>query len=90
MGLSFGKLLLLAVIIFAVWYTVKRPSLIEAVTRAARREMTKHRPRRAPPGPVREAEDLVKCERCGAYAAVGAPPCDRADCPRRTNRRTPH
>jgi hypothetical protein len=82
MGLSFGKLLLLAALAAVVWYWLKRPHLIEAVTRAVRREMRgQARPR--PAGPAIEAEDLVKCERCGAYVAAHAGACGRPDCPRR-------
>lgn len=80
MGLSFGKLIVLAIVVSAVWYTLKRPNLIETVTRAARREMGK-RPRPAAGPPEIEAEDLVKCGRCGAYVAAGSASCGRPDCP---------
>jgi hypothetical protein len=36
----------------------------------------------APPRASIVAEDLVACDRCGAYVAMGAPGCGRADCPR--------
>jgi hypothetical protein len=82
MGLSFGKLVVLAIVIFAVWYTLKRPNLIEGVTRAVRREMKGRRPRPAEPAPALVAEDLVKCARCGAYGTADSGGCGRADCPR--------
>lgn len=83
MELSFGKLVVLAVVVLVVWYGYKYTQRIEAVRQAVRREMAARRQSpSAPPG--RAAEDLVKCERCGAYvAAQSGGACGRADCPRR-------
>lgn len=82
MGLSFTKLLLLAVLGLAVWYGYKYRSRIEAVRRAFAEERAKGHQPSPPPPPKIAAVDLVPCERCGAYvAAHGARPCGRVDCP---------
>jgi len=81
LGLSFGKLILLGVIIVVVWSAFKYAQRIEAVRRAVRREMAARRERQAR-GPSVPAEDLVKCKSCGAYvAARSTAACGRADCP---------
>jgi uncharacterized protein len=81
MGLSIGKLLILAAIAVVVWYGFKYRSRVDAVRRAFEREFAGRR-RRPPPPPKIAAVDLAPCERCGAYvAARGATPCGRADCP---------
>ena len=82
LGLSLGKLLLLAIIIAIVWYGLKYMHRVEDVRRALRQQMERQR-KSATPGPRSiEAEDLVKCARCGAYVAEGsATNCGRPDCP---------
>lgn len=82
LGLSLGKLLLLALIIAIVWYGFKYMQRVEDVRRALRQEMERRRKSgRSGPRSI-EAEDLVKCARCGAYvAAEGATNCGRPDCP---------
>ena len=83
MGLSFGHLVVVVAVVLVLWYGVKYTQRIEAVRRAVRREMGARRhdaPHRRPTAAA--AEDLVKCERCGAYVAAGSSaPCGRADCP---------
>jgi len=80
LGFSFGKLLLLLLLVAAVWFGFRHVSRVEAVRRALREELQRRqRPQKAQPI---EAEDLVKCAPCGAYvAARGATNCGRADCP---------
>jgi uncharacterized protein len=82
LGLSLGKLILLAIIIAVVWYGFKYMERVETLRRTQRREADRQR-KSAPPGPRGiEAEDLVKCARCGAYVAAGsATHCGRPDCP---------
>jgi hypothetical protein len=76
-GLSFGKLLVLIVLIAVVWYGFKHVARTEKV----RQEAAKKRAPAAGPRRV-EAEDMVKCGACGAYvAARGASNCGRSDCP---------
>jgi hypothetical protein len=72
--ISLPKLLLIAVVIFAVWYAVRWLNRPPAA--AARR-----RPQRRRPTPRLEAEDLVPCAGCGAYVAQTARSCGRAKCP---------
>jgi hypothetical protein len=80
-GLGFGKLFLLVAIIVIVWSAFKYAQRIDAVRRGVRREMDARRARQAR-GPTIAAEDLVKCDRCGAYvAAHSTASCGRADCP---------
>jgi hypothetical protein len=84
MGLSVGKLFILALLGLIVWYGFKYRRRVDAVRRAFEREFAKGRkPPPPPPPPARVAAvDLVPCERCGAYVASrGAAPCTRADCP---------
>lgn len=80
LGFSFGKLLVLAVIILIVWYGFKYVQRVEELQRMLRREMKRRRDG-APQPRTLPAEDLVKCERCGAYVAAGSSTsCGRADC----------
>ena len=81
-GLSVTKLLLLAILIVIVWYGFKYAARVEAVKQALRSEM----PRRRDSGDMRRSkrpvEDLVKCQRCGAFvAAQGATNCGKPQCP---------
>lgn len=91
-GLSFGKLLLLAILILIVWYGFKYAARIEAVKQSLRAEALRRgqagggggggdmRGDRAPA--ARPVEDLVKCPRCGSFvAAVGAANCGKPGCP---------
>jgi len=84
MGLSFGKLIVVAVVFFVVWTVFRYARRVEATARTLRRELER---RRGPPDPaptprVVAAEDLVKCERCGAYVAGrAAHACGRPGCP---------
>ena len=82
---SFGKLVVLAIIIAVVWSAFKYARRIDEIRRAARREMAARGQTAASGrGSVRAAEDLVKCQRCGSFvAAVSGAACGRADCPRR-------
>jgi len=79
--ISFPKLLLIAVVIFAVWYAVRwlnRPPAAKSRARPAGpgRQTGPQAARRV------EAEDLVACPTCGAYVAQSARSCGRAACPR--------
>jgi len=84
MGLSFGKLVVLAIVIAVVWTVFRYARRMDAATRALRRELERRR-ERAQPAAGRTtiaAEDLVKCDRCGAYvAARGGASCGRPGCP---------
>ncbi len=71
MGLSFGKLLLLVLLVAAVWLgimiyrrSVRQRDLAETKT----------------PKPL-GAVATVECPVCRTYRAVGAKPCGRNDCP---------
>jgi hypothetical protein len=79
-GFSFGKLLLLALLIFIVWTAFKYMRRVEAIRRVLRDEMQRRQATRRPP-PL-PSEDLVSCPACGAYvAARSASNCGRGDCP---------
>ncbi len=84
LGMSLGKLLVLAALIAIVWYGFKYAARVEAVRQHLRAEMRRRGAasdgaRRVPPRPV---EDLVKCQRCGAFvAAQGAANCGKPGCP---------
>jgi len=86
LGLSFGKLLLLAGVVTVVWYGVKYRARVEAIRRNVREEFARRHaasPSRSPrPGGARPVEDLVKCPQCGAFvAAHGATNCGKPGCP---------
>ena len=83
LGLSLGKLLVLAALILIAWYGLKYVQRVDDVRRAVRRETGARRAGAHPArGTTLAAEDLAPCERCGAYvAARGAASCGRADCP---------
>lgn len=85
-GLSFTKLLLLAILILIVWYGFKYAARVEAVRQVLRAEALRRRQggevRRNRSSAGRTVEDLVKCERCGAFvAATGAANCGKPQCP---------
>jgi hypothetical protein len=80
-GFSLPKLLLFALLVAVVWFGYRYVNRVEEIRRAVREEVR----RRQSPGrrsATIEAEDLVKCSRCGTYvAARGAGSCGRPDCP---------
>ena len=85
-GLSFGKLLLLAILILIVIYGFKYAARVEAVRQALRADAQRRRQGGGVRGGMRSAarpvEDLVKCARCGAFvAATGAANCGKPQCP---------
>ena len=78
---SFGKLIVLGVIIAVVWYGWKYVQRVEAVRRALKAEIERRRAG-APSAQNRPTENLVKCAVCGTYVpSRGARACSRADCP---------
>jgi hypothetical protein len=80
LGFSLGKLLLIVIVVAIVWFAFRYVSRVEAVRRAVRAEV--ERRRRAQKPRTLEAEDLVKCARCGTFvAARSAAACGRPDCP---------
>jgi uncharacterized protein len=81
LGLSFGKLLVLALLILAIWYGFKYAGRVEQVRQAVKRARTSAGQQRGG-GQRLQAEDMVKCRACGTYvAAHGVGKCGRPDCP---------
>lgn len=81
-GLSFGKILLIAAVVAAVWYGIKyftRPAKEDTAPKAAPKPGGKS----ASSGDAPAVEDMVRCAVCGAYQARNAAACERADCPAR-------
>jgi hypothetical protein len=78
--ISFPKLIVIALVIFAVWYAVRWLNRPPAPPRRARRQPASG----AGPQAARrvEAEDLVACPTCGAYVSESARSCGKAACPR--------
>ena len=76
-GLSFAKLILLALVVAAVWFGFRYLQARDRALAAARRA--------AQPAPERVGrggtEDLVKCPVCATYVARTAGACGRGDCP---------
>ncbi len=82
LGLSLGKLLVLAALIAVVWYGFKYASRVEAIRRSVREEVARRQASGQPRPPSRAVEDLVKCSQCGAFvAAQGATNCGKKGCP---------
>ena len=81
--MSFGKLLVLGLLIAIVWYGFKYAARVEAMrARPARQQPRAGGSGGVPRAPAKPVEDLVKCPRCGAYvAAHGAANCGKPDCP---------
>lgn len=82
LGLSLGKLLVLAAIIGVVWYGFKYAARVEEIRRNVRDEMARRQGASRQGRPSRSVEDLVKCAQCGAFvAAHGATNCGKPGCP---------
>ena len=72
---GFGKILVLAVIIAAVWYGFKFVGRLQA----KRQEELKNAGRE---GNSKDAGDMVKCQQCAAFVvAGGAAKCSKSECP---------
>tara|TARA_B100000676_G_scaffold214600_1_gene211047 strand:- start:889 stop:1116 length:228 start_codon:yes stop_codon:yes gene_type:complete len=72
---GFGKILVLAVIIAAVWYGFKFVGRLQA----KRQEELKDARRE---GDSKDAGDMVKCPQCAAFVvADGAANCGKSECP---------
>jgi hypothetical protein len=72
--IAIPKLILLALLAFAVWYAMRW--LHGAPPKIVRR-------RQAPePPPQAAVEDLTACRTCGAFVAAGARGCGKPGCPR--------
>jgi hypothetical protein len=81
LGFSLPKLLLFALLVAIVWYGFRYVNRVEQIRRAVREEVRRRQQPGRKPQPL-EAEDLVKCSRCGAYVASrSASSCGRPDCP---------
>jgi hypothetical protein len=75
-GFSFGKLLVLAAVIGAVWYGYRWWQRVQKVTRDEEAMLARERAR-APSG-----EDMIKCPACDTYLSPkGARSCGRSECP---------
>jgi hypothetical protein len=82
LGLSLGKLLVLAALIAIVWYGFKYAARVEAIRRGVQEEIARRQAATRPRAPTRRVEDLVKCPQCGAYvASEGATNCGKPGCP---------
>ena len=84
LGLSLGKLFLLALLILVIWYGFKYVNRVEEVRqtirKAARDAAARSQARQG--SPAIKAEDMVKCRACGVYVTKsGATNCGRPDCP---------
>jgi hypothetical protein len=82
LGMSLGKLLVLAILIAIVWYAFKYQARVAAIRRSLREEIARRQAAARPSPPSRSVEDLVKCPQCGAFvAAKGATNCGKPACP---------
>lgn len=75
-GFSFGKVLLLAVVIAGVWYGWRWLQRVQAVSRDEELKQAQDRARTI------GGEDMVKCPACETYLSPRtARACGRAACP---------
>ena len=88
LGISLGKLFLLALLVLVIWYGFKYVNRVEEIRqtfkRAARDAAARSQARtQARQGSTAiKAEDMVKCPACGVYVTKsGATNCGRPDCP---------
>jgi uncharacterized protein len=81
-GISFAKLIVIAIVVAAVWFGFKYLKARDSQLAQARRdaEAAKGRVGRA----ASATEDLVKCPVCATYVSRTAGRCGRADCPSAT------
>jgi cell division protein FtsB len=87
-GISLGKLLLLALLVLAIWYGFKYVNRVEEVRQTIKRAAREAAQRSQARAEGRQgstaikAEDMVKCAACGVYVTKsGATNCGRPDCP---------
>ncbi|MED5359210.1 MAG: hypothetical protein VYD85_12450 [Pseudomonadota bacterium] len=72
---GFGKLMVLAVIIAAVWYGFKCFGRLQANRQEKLRDAGRE-------GNSKDAGDMVKCPQCTAFVvAGGAAKCSKSECP---------
>jgi len=72
---GFGKILVLAVIIAAVWYGFKFVGRLQAKRQAELKDARRE-------GDLKNAGDMVKCPQCAAFVvAGGAAKCSKSECP---------
>ncbi len=86
LGFSLQKLIVLAAVIAAVWYGFKFIGRLDQARKQAERASPAAVGRKGraarPRDPAPAAEDMVRCDACGAYVAQnGAAACGRDDCP---------
>lgn len=72
---GFGKILVLAVIIAAVWYGFKFVGRLQANRQEEPRDGGRE-------GDSKDAGDMVKCPQCAAFVVAGAAAkCSKSECP---------
>ncbi|MGH6962164.1 MAG: hypothetical protein ACREE7_16915 [Dongiaceae bacterium] len=75
---SFGKILVLVLVVLAVWYGFRLIGQLDRQRKELARRNRDKPAARAGAG----IEDMIKCGACGTYLpAHGAASCGKADCP---------
>lgn len=83
LGFSFGKILVLAIAIAAVWFGFRYFTALGQAARE-RQEAGGPAPRSARKPAALDAEEMTACPRCGTYVSASKPgACSRVDCPYR-------
>jgi hypothetical protein len=84
LGLSIGKVLLLAVLALVVWMFFRYRARVRII-REAFRQMQRQAEQAAQQQQQtrREPVSLKACPVCGSYVSTDAAPCGRPDCPQR-------
>jgi predicted negative regulator of RcsB-dependent stress response len=81
MGLSFGKLFLMILVLAVVWFGWRYFRIREKEQEIAAERMRQGGVVKA--ALKEEAETMAPCRVCRAYVAARSAPCERADCPQR-------
>jgi hypothetical protein len=80
---SLPKLIVLAAILFAIWYGLRWFARINRIARTIeqRQRAAMGGEPQTPPVAAARTQELVACPVCGTYVAPSAPSCGRVDCP---------
>lgn len=79
--LSFGKIIVLLLVVVLVLFGMRLIGVIKGTNAAAKTPAKAPEQPRAPsaaPGAGTKAADLINCPKCGTYTDAA---CDRQDCP---------
>jgi hypothetical protein len=84
LGFSFGKILVLAIAVAAVWFGFRYFTALGQAVRQRQEAGNSPRRKTARQPAALDAEEMTACPRCGTYVSAAKPSaCSRVDCPYR-------